>query len=204
MRPGNLEARYDLAVLLAHIDHHDAAQALYEKNLEHGWHLPSVVNLSATHAKSGERGKARDLLLAAAKRFRSEAVPLYLLAGMAAEDGDAKLADDYFRKSLKADALNGFAHLRYARFLSARKRHALALEHGQRAVKLLPKCAPCWRELGNIQEKAGRPDKALASYQRSVAISPDMALRKRIIAVLKATGKGERAAAMKRMLKPLP
>ncbi len=202
LRSDNLEARYNLAVLLAHIGHHDEARLLYEENLKHGRHMPSAVNLSAIHVKNGERGKARDLLLAATKRFRFEAVPFYLLAEMDAEDGNIKQADIYFRKALKADTLNGFAHLRYARFLSSQNRYTLALKHGQRAVALLPECAPCWRELGDIQKKADRPDKALASYQRSAALNPDMALRKRIIAVLEAAGEDERAATMKQAITP--
>ena len=202
LRPDNLEARFNLAVLLTHISHHDESKNLYEENLKHGWHLPTVVNLSAVHEINSERSKARDLLLAATRHFRFEAVPFYLLAEMDAADGNIKQADTYFRKALKADVLNGFAHLRYARFLSAQKRHALALKHGQRAVKLLSECAPCWREFGDIQKKAGEPDQALVAYQRSAALNPDMGLRKRIIAALEATGEDERAATMKKAITP--
>jgi len=204
MRPGNLEARYDLAVLLTHIGHRDAARALYKENLKHGWHLPSAVNLSVMQMKSGKRDKARDLLLAAARHFRSEAPPYYLLADMAARDGNIKQAGVYFRQALKADPLNGFAHLRYARFLAARKRFPLALKHGNRSVRLLPECAPCWQQLGSIQQQAGKPNQALSSYQHSAALRPGLAIRKSMIAVFEAMGKGERAAAMKRMLKSLP
>jgi len=202
LRPDNLEARYNLAVLLSHIGHHDEARLLYEENLKRGRHLSTAVNLSAVHEKNSERSKARDLLLATTKHFRFEAVPYYLLAEMDAADGNIKQADTYFKKALKADVLNGFAHLRYARFLSALNRHALALKHGQRAVKLLSECAPCWRELGDIQKKAGKPDQALKAYQHSAALNPDLNLRKQIIAVLEAVGEDERAAAIKKAITP--
>lgn len=204
LRPANLEARFNLAVLLTHIGHHDTARSLYEKNIGHGWHLPSAVNLSSMYVENGNSEKARELLLAAAKRFRSEAVPYYLLAEMAARDGNAKQAGTYFRQALKADALNGFAHLRYARFLASQKRFPLALKHGKRSIKLLPECAPCWQQLGSIQQQAGKLDEALASYQHSAALKPDKTIRERMIAVLEAMGENERASAMKHTLKPLP
>jgi len=204
LRPGNLEARFDLAVLLVHIGHRDTAQMLYKKNLEHGRHLPSAVNLSAMYIESGNPEKARELLLSAARIFRTEAVPYYLLADMAARDGHTKQADSYFRNALRADALNGFAHLRYARFLSSQKRHTLALKHGQRALKLLPNCSLCWQQLGGIQQQADKLDQALASYQNSAALKPGKTIRKHMIAVLEAMGEDKRAAAMKHGLKALP
>ncbi len=203
LRPHNLEARYDLAVLLADIGHREEARQLYEQNLRLGRHLPSAVNLSMMFLQEGREDEARKLLLDTARRFRAEAVPWYLLAEIAAGKGHNRQAEDYYQQALKADPLNGFAHLRYARFLASRKRYSSALRHARRASRLLPDCAPCWRTLGDIQQQAGHPRQALAAYQHSAALRPDRATRGRIIAVLESMGENERAAAMRQALKAL-
>ncbi len=200
LRPRNLDARYDLAVLLARIGHDKEAKRLYEENLKRGRHLPSIVNLSAMLREEGHMEKARQLLLKATRYFRAEAVPWYLLADMAARGGHTGQAETYYRRALEADALNGFSHLRYARFLARQKRYGPALKHAGRAASLLPDCAPCWHILGTIQQQAGHPRQALAAYQRSAALKPGRDIRKRIIAVLESMGENERAAAMRRVL----
>jgi len=204
LRPRNLEARYDLAVLLADIGHRDEARKLYEQNLRLGRHLPSAINLSMMLLQEGREDEARKLLLDTARRFRAEAIPYYLLGDIAAGKGRIGQAEAYYQQALRADPLNGFAHLRYARFLAGRKRYSPALRHAMRASRLLPDCAPCWLMLGEIQQQAGHPRQALAAYQYSAALRPDKAVHGRIIAVLESMGENERAAAMHQALKTLP
>ncbi len=201
LRPRNLEARYDLAVLLTRIGHEDKAVSLYEENMRRGWHLPTAINLSAEYLRLGKRRKAIELLEAAARKFPAEAVPWYMLASIAERQGDKEKADLDYRKALKADPANGFAHIRYARFLAATGRLDQASEHAARAIKLLPTCAVCHRIAGDVFRKSGRLKQALAAYQKAAALAPDLSIRRRIIAVLDALGEHERAAVMRRALR---
>jgi len=201
LRPNNLEARYNLAVLLARIGHRQEAVRLYRENMKRGRHLPSVVNLSAIYLKQGKRKEAVRLLQAASGTFRSEAVPWYLLAGIAEKEKQAKLADRYYRQSLKADRKNGFAHIRYARFLARHHRARAAAKHAASAVKLLPECAICFRISGDVFRQGGKKRQALIAYQKAAALAPDRDIRMDIIAMLETLGKHRRAARMKRALK---
>jgi len=180
-RPRNLEARYNLAVLLQRIGHDDEAAGLYRENMRRGRHLPSVINLSAWLRAQQRDDEARELLLQATKDFRSEAVPWYLLADMAHLGGNEKRAYDYYQKALKADEKNAFANLRFARFLAATKHPDAALAQAAKAVRLLPSCASCLKMAGDIYAGAGKDSIALALWQRSIAIAPDRRLRHKIL-----------------------
>lgn len=199
-RPGNLDARYNLAVLLTRIGHVDEARKLYEENMQHGWHLPTVVNLSALYSKSGEKKRARQLLQEAATHFPHEAVPWYLLAEMAFHDGHNAVARQDFEQAIHADSKNGYAHIRYARFLAAQGDIATALTQSTRAVALLPNIASCWMIHGDILKQAGKFDAALIAYQKSAALKPNGDIRKRIIAVLRKLGDNARAERMQQAL----
>ncbi|MDQ6965855.1 MAG: tetratricopeptide repeat protein, partial [Mariprofundaceae bacterium] len=180
-RPANLEARFNLAVLLERIGHDDEAVILYRVNMKRGRHLPSVVNLSAWLRNHGQNREAETLLKQATQDFRSEAVPWYLLAEMAQEKGNDKQASSFFKRAIKADKKNGFAHLRYARFLAINKPGTEAVIHARSAVRLLPTCAPCLNIAGDIFAKAGEKKQALVVWQKSIAIAPDAALRSKIL-----------------------
>jgi len=201
LRPRNLEARYDLAVLLMRIGHREEATRLYQENMKHGWHLPTVANLSAIYLTRGKRKPAIRLLENATRRFRSEAVPWYLLASIAEQQKQFKKADKYYQKSLKADRKNGFAYIRYARFLASRHRLKIAITHAEHAVRLLPGCAPCFNIEGNILRQNHETKRALIAYQKAVSLSPNRAIRLNIIAVLNALGEHRRAGMMKQALK---
>jgi Tfp pilus assembly protein PilF len=163
-----------------------------------------MINLSVIYAHGNRRDEARTLLKRAARHFRSEATPLYMLAQMAEEDGAAQLATTYYEKALKADPLNGFAHIRFGRFLSAQGKPSLAGKHAKRATRLLPECGPCWQILGDILWKSGDLKNALASYQKSNALHPAKEVRARMIKLLYAMGETRRARAMERILELEP
>jgi tetratricopeptide (TPR) repeat protein len=186
-RPRNLEARYDLAVLLGRIGHNKEADELYRKNIKLGRHLPSIVNLSADLRQQGQINEAVALLKQATHQFPAEAVPWYLLAEIAEEKGDAKQAASLYLNAIKADDKNGFAHLRYARFLSKHMQLAEATDQAEKAVRLLPACAPCLNIAGDIFEQAGNKKRALALWQKSIAIEPDATLRGKILQALNTT-----------------
>lgn len=200
VRPDNLDARYDLAVLLQRIGYEKDAIKLYKENLERGRHLPSTVNLSAIYLRHGHRDQAIRLLKEATRAFRHEAVPWYLLARIASQDGDKELAGRDYRRALKADPLNGFAHIRYARFLASQGHIRTAVKHARRATKLLPECAECFKILGDIQTKKGSYKKALTAYQKSAALSPKRALHERIAETFEKLGEHERADNIRRAL----
>jgi len=199
-KPKNLEARYNLALLLQKSGHADLELELYEKNMTYGWHLPTVVNLSSIYIADGKKADAYTLLNKASKRFRSEATPCYLLAELDAAAGKIDTADQWFKKALKADPLNGFAHIRYARFLAKHGSTEKALKHASRAVKLQPKCAMCLNILGDIQVEKASYNSAVESYQMSLAIEPMAATRQRLIDALHRLGEHERAEQMQKAL----
>jgi len=203
IRPDNLEARYDLAVLLEEIGHRKDAVALYEENLRRGWHLPTIVNLSAIYRQQGETDRAVQLLEKAARKFRHEAVPWYLLAEISAAAGEKEKAKKQFEAALRADPLNAFAHIRYAAFLAGQKQMKSAIKHARRGTGLRPECADCWRILGDILRDAGDHSGALKAYQKSAALNPDIIIRKRIISQLHALGEHERADVMQRSVEAL-
>lgn len=188
-RPGNLEARYNLAVLLERIGHESEAAKLYRENMERGRHLPSVVNLSALMRTQGHIKEARTLLQQATKEFHDEAVPWYLLAEMAENAGNKKQACDNYQLALKADEKNAFANLRFARFLSSTGQLDAAVAQAGKAVDRLPSCASCLHMAGDIYAKAGKDADALALWQRSIAIKPDKALRQKILRAIQARAK---------------
>ncbi len=204
VRPGNLEARYNLAVMLAHISHTKEAERAYLENMRRGAHLPTIINLSAMYTRQGKRDQAIQLLKQASRTFRSESAPWYLLAQMAEQDGNIGLARHNYQNSIKADPLNGFAHIRFARFLSRHKDPSQALIHARRATGLVPGCAPCWEILGDVLWKAGQLKQSYAAYQKSSAISPGRRIRKRMVKLLYAMGEKERARNMERGLKLMP
>ncbi|MDQ6987346.1 MAG: tetratricopeptide repeat protein [Mariprofundaceae bacterium] len=186
IRPRNLEARYNLAVLLERIGHNAQAAELYHDNIHRGRHLPSVVNLAAYLRTQKQTGRAITLLMQATKKYRAEAVPWYLLADIAAQQKKPALAEEYYEKSLKADRKNGFAHLRYAKFLAANGNIKQAARHASTALNLLPRCAPCQHIGGDIFEQAGKHKQALKAWQKSMALEPNAALRKKIMPALQA------------------
>jgi Tfp pilus assembly protein PilF len=200
VHPKNLEARYNLAILLQQAGHHDQALELYKKNIAQGWHLPTFVNLAAIYAASGDIAQARTLLEKAAKRFRNEATPFYLLADLEERAGHIDSADRWYKRALRADPLNGFAHIRYARFLAGRNRYEEALKHARRAIRLQPKCSTCLTILGDIQARSKKQDLAVESYQKSLAIKPNAETRRRLIDMLHQLGRHERANRMQQAL----
>jgi len=168
--------------------------------MKHGWHFPTVINLSQTYRKIGRTSDAKKLLETASHRFRSEAAPYYLLAEIAEENKHLVEAEGWYRKALRADPLNGFAHLRFARFLQHKGVPKEALKHAERAVQLLPDSALCWRQLGSIHEQAGELDEALIAFQRSLAVQPDSDTRQQLIDLLHKMGEHERAERMQQSL----
>jgi len=204
IRPGNLDARYNLAVMLEHISHGKEAETAYVENMRRGAHLPTIINLSAMYTRRGKRDKSIKLLKQASRGFRSEAAPWYLLAQMAEKDGNIELARHNYQNSINADPLNGFAHIRFARFLSRHKDPSQALMHATRATGLVPGCAPCWKIMGDVLWKKGQLKQSYAAYQKSSAISPDRRIRERMVKLLYAMGEKKRASNMERGLKLKP
>jgi Tfp pilus assembly protein PilF len=184
--PDNLDARYNLAVLLERSGYEKEAASLYRENLEHR-HLPSMVNLSAWLRRQGQVDEARALLQKATKDYRSEAVPYYLLAEMSQQDGKNDQAATLYHKAIKADKKNGYAHLRFAQFLADTGDIEAAIAQANKAVRLLPRCASCLRIAGDILARGGKNSQALALWQRSIAIAPDPELRVKIQQAIQAT-----------------
>jgi tetratricopeptide (TPR) repeat protein len=196
----NLNARYHLAQILEKAGHPSDAQALYEKNIQIGKHLNTTITLAQLYIHNGKRSDAIKLLKKATKVFRNEAVPWYLLAELAIQDKHLKQSQYYFKKSLKADPINAFAHLRYARFLSNQNKHSQAIKHAKKALRIKKTCAPCWRIYGDILEAANKPQDALQAYQQSLAIQPNNDARQHLINVLQQLGEHQRAKRMQQAL----
>jgi len=200
LHPRNIEARYDLAVLLEDIGHHADALNLYKKNLSISWHLPSLINLAAGLQQQGKTERARQWLEQATRKIRHEAVPWYLLADLSEQASHNATATAQHQHAIKADPLNGFAWLRFAAFQSRHQQADHGLHHARKAIRLLPNCAPCWRIYGNILHRSGDHHAALNAYQRSLAIHPDNTTRQQLITTLRQLGQTERAQRMQEAL----
>jgi len=200
MRPENIEARYNLAVLLENIDHPQQAQALYEENLTYAWHLPSIINLAVLLQRQGKMEQARLWLQQATAKIKNEATPWYLLAAMADKEDKPVKAVSLYREALKADPLNGFAWLHFADFQSRHNTPGKGLEYAAKATRLLPSCAPCWRKYGDILRTAGENRQAVEAFQHSLAIEPDNKTRQHLIDALRSLGQYERADRMQQAL----
>lgn len=200
IHPKNLEARYNLALLLQQAGHYDQELELYQQNMVHGWHLPTVTNLSAVYVANGNTAQARALLEKAVKRYRNEATPRYLLAELDEKAGNLTQAEVWYKKSLRADPLNGFAHIRYARFQAQRGQLDLALKHALRATRLQPTSASCLAIAGDVQIQRKEYGDALESYQKSLAIQPNPETRQKLIDVLHLLGNHDRAKRMQKAL----
>jgi len=199
--PKNFDARYNLGKLLEKSGHTADAKRLYEKNMMMGRHLASAVALTQLYMRKDQYLAASDVLKQATKNFRHEAVPWYLLAEIAIQHKQVKQARHYFLSSLKADPLNGFAHLRYAHFLSTQKQHSQAIRHAEKSLRLQKTCAPCWKIYGDILLAAQHQQDALQAYQRSLAILPAQDTRRQLIYVLRQLGQQQRAERMQQGLK---
>lgn len=200
IHPEHVEARYNLAVLLQEIGKKKDAAKLYEENLAIAWHLPSVINLAAILQQQGNTAQAKRWLKKAARKLRYEAAPWYMLAAMAETEGRMHDAAKNYRKAVTTDPLNGFAHLRLAGFQSRRHIDDKGVKGAERATRLLPDCAPCWRESGDILFAAAKPQAALKAYQHSLAIRPDSKTRQQLIHLLNSLGEHKRAARMQQAL----
>jgi tetratricopeptide (TPR) repeat protein len=198
LRPNNIEARYNLAVLLEEGGHQSDAMTLYEQNLSISWHLASLINLASALERSGKSSESQQWLEKGTKRIKHEATPWYMLAQLSEKRGDAILAAKQFHKALKADPLNGFAYLHNASFQSRNNLSDRGLRHGSKATRLLPECAPCWKSYGSILQHAGKNKEALDAYQHSLSIDPDIRTRKKLIVVLRKLGHLDRAEQMQR------
>jgi len=200
IHPANLDARYNLAILLADTGHAGDARKLYEANLRRSRHLPSAINLAMLLQQEGNDTKAEQLLLRTSEQFPHEATPWYLLANLAERQGRHDEAERRFREAVSRDRHNGFAHLYYARFLAKQRRFDAAQNEARQSVTLLPDCAPCWRSLGDVLILSGEQKEALTAYQRSLAIQPDIATRQKLIDNLQALGWHDRARRMQQAL----
>lgn len=200
MRPNNIEARYNLAILLEDSGHQVDALHLYKKNLSISWHLPSLANLTSALKQSGKSAEAVEWLKKGTRKLRHEATPWYLLAMISEQNHQIVKAESQYKKALKADPLNGFAYLHYAQFQSNNNLADKGLKHARKATKLLPDCAPCWRKYGNILRTAEMNQKALDAYQQSLAINPDKKTRINLISTLRVLGDHQRADQMQRGL----
>jgi len=200
MHPKHVEARYNLALLLQQIDKQQEAAELYKANLAIDWHLPSVINLAALLQKQGHTDQAKQWLQKSTEQLRYEAAPWYLLAAMAEAEGRTADARQHFHKAVTTDPLNGFAHLRLGAFQSRHKLADKGLKEANRAMQLLPDCAPCWRESGDILLAASLHRKALEAYQSALAIKPDIATRQQMIHLLERLGEHQRATRMQQAL----
>jgi len=200
MRPHHLEARYNLALLLEDIDHQQDALMLYKENLSIGWHLPSLVNLAALFERQGEIALARSWLERATKQLSDEAAPWYLLAAMAEKEGDKQRARSYYHKATKVDALNGFAWFHLAAFKFRQQSGDYGSKDAAKAMRLLPRCAPCWKTYGDILQVRKKHQQALLAYQQSFAINPTDMTREHMIVTLRSLGEHQRADAMQRIV----
>lgn len=200
IRPDNVEARYNLAILLEQAGHKSDAISLYRENFATSRHLPSLANLASALKESGKTTEAQQWLEKGTTVLKHEATPWYMLAAISEQQGNITQATTQHRKALKADPLNGYAYLHYAAFQSRHKLADHGIKQGDKATRLLPDCAPCWRMYGDILRYSRMQQKALTAYQRSLAIDPSKQTRQQLISTLRSLGYKQRADQIQRGL----
>lgn len=186
--PRDRQARFNLASALEAIGHDNEAKAHYLLILEQGDDVATLVNLAKLYHRHGDKDQAYQLLKHAARSFPTDAMPVYTYADILAFDGNSAEADKQFKRALKTDWHNGFAHLHYARFLFDRNDHLLALKHAREGVQQQPSNHLGWLLLGDIQTRTKQYKQALVAFERSAAIHDSPEIRNRIINTRKKMG----------------
>ncbi len=83
---------------------------------------------------------------------------------------------DRFRELVALDGQNPLYLQRYARFRAEQARGPAAWDDVIRALERvtaqIPELAPAWRDLGVARDKVGRPDQAIAAFERANALDP--------------------------------
>jgi len=203
VNPGNLDARYDLALDLEQNGHEEDARKLYEQNLQKRWHFASAINLARLLQRQGKRDQAEEVLRQTIKHDPHEATPWYLLADLSVEHKQPDKAGEQYRQAIAADPKNAFAHLHFAMFLADRKADDDAVSQARQGVKLQPRCAACWKIFGDILQRAGHNRDAVTAYQRSLALQPDSDTRLQLIQALESIDETVRAQHMRDALNAL-
>lgn len=135
----------------------------------------------------GENSKAQTQLVEAEKRHAKQAHFHLIRAEQAMRGGNAKAAEQAYRRAYELAPNLYVTSLNLARFLEVIKRDAKETEkYYLAATKLAPKRAEVWAYLGGFQFRQKRPQEARESFKRARALESAMPLPETRLAELSA------------------
>jgi tetratricopeptide (TPR) repeat protein len=108
-------------------------------------------------------------------RVRSGAFPAFYLDNFAVrfgDTGDDDRAEVLFAKAVEAAPRAARIRFDYGTFLLGRDRPALAEGHLRRAVRLDPRSAPAWANLGVARARLGETAEARRCFERALRFDP--------------------------------
>ncbi len=150
----------------------DEAIAEFERGVEAGGGLPSLVNLA------NARLVARDLegaqsAIAGIREIDPEARMLPALEGRLADHrGERARAEQLLREAVRLDPADSRSHARLGHLLEQRGDLAAALDHYRAAVTADPENAEALNYMGNLLRLRGDPEAAEAAYRAAVRTDP--------------------------------
>lgn len=133
----------------------------------------------------GETGKAQTLLAEVEKRHAKQAHFHLIRAEQAMRGGNAKAAEQAYRRAYELAPNLYVSNLNLARLLEVMKRDTKETEkYYLAATKLAPKRAEVWAYLGGFQFRQKRAQEARESFGRARALEPAMPLAETRLAEL--------------------
>ncbi len=114
----------------------------------------------------------------------NHAEALHLLGGIAAKNGDAASAIEFFNRALAAKPDFAKARTNLGVLFLGLGEIKKALTHFERAIASAPGFAPAYASLGNALMKSGRLEDAAKALERAVELEPDNALAHNSLGVL--------------------
>ena len=135
--------------------------------------IRNLIQQADTLLEAGRLADARAMYLQVCDLEPGHADAHFMLGAIAAESGQATVAEQELRTALTTDPTHADAHLHLADLLAKQGKHREALVHAQQAVDQDDEYAEAWLLLGWLQSLGGDLTSAETSSRRAAALWPD-------------------------------
>lgn len=132
-----------------------------------------ACEVASRHYHAGLQEEARQICIRILEQLPHHGRALYLLALLAVNNGDARLALDLIEESLRNLPQVPFCHVLKGQILSRLGRQREAASSLEHALQLRPREPVALTELGKIRAAEGNPDAAIKLFEHSLAIRPN-------------------------------
>ena len=138
--------------------------------------LAAQINLARGYLESADPGRARGPLERALEIDSGSADALGLLAVFYQQEGEIKLAEDYYRRALRSDPRHAPNLNNYAALLYSQGRYQEALDPLRRLVAITSYRgrAQAYESLGLTELRAGSRQKAREAFEQALRLTPEM------------------------------